>query len=211
MGPPELLTQQDFISPLLYKVYKYLRIIYRNGVSMFPLYHYFDKTELYLLVDTLRKTEQDFNEKFNDGYCENIGLRNCANLINRTYRTFEPSTTRKALNYLELCFKSSNKATIGELIILEYIFYHYSEEVFYPKSDCEVGFYDVYDLTRSFKKKEYQLEYMNQLFNNLGNNINRNYTIMVQEVLDTHLKRTTYDKKVVYESIPHQCIIQYLH
>lgn len=168
---PELLERSDFLSPLLYKVYKYLRIIYRNGLSNYPINSYFNEKELKNIIDTLRKCDVDFNEKYDSGYCENTSLRSTYNLQNRIDRTFQPYYTRKMLNSAEKYINSSKKATKGELDVLECIFYGYAEKVFYPNNDSELAYVDELGLNRSFKKKELQLAMINSLFCNMGNRI----------------------------------------
>lgn len=195
--PPELLERKDFISPLLYKIYKYLRIIYRLGISSSPITSYFTNNELKTIVDNLRNCNSDFREKYDSGYCENISLRDSENMLNKVHRGFQPSYTQKILNKTEKFITSSNKATQGEINVLECIFYRYAETVFYPTDESEIGYWDNDGLTVSFKKKELQLATMNSLFCNIGNRIQSQYINTAKDALVELNKKYNSENSII--------------
>ena len=207
---PELLEKKDFLSPLLYKVYKYLRIIYRMGVTVNPITYYFTPNELKILVDNLSKCDSDFNEKYNKGYCEDLHQRDRNNLMNRVDRSFVPSFVKRTRNKVEKIISDPSIATQGELDTLECIFYDYAEKVFSPENVDEIGFEDEYGLNRKLKKKQYQLDIINSLFCNIGNRIETNRQKAIQEVIETNMKRTTSNNKVIHELLPSNLITDYL-
>ena len=207
---PALLERQDFVSPLIYKVYKYLRIIYRNGVSQHPITHYFTQNELVTIVDTLRRCDVNFNEKYRNGYCENVDKRDRDIFTRTVERNFEPSITKQITNTFETFFKSPSVATQGELDVLECIFYEYAEEIFYPRSEDELEWRDDFGLARPFKKTELQLAKISSLFCNMEHDIRMRRDAIIDKAIDANMSRTTFKNVRVREDIPKNLITDYL-
>lgn len=206
---PELLVREDFNSPILYKIYTYLRIIYRIGIAKTPIREYFTKNELMTIIDTLQNCPSDteFTEKFKKGICENVSMRDSANLQNRTERTFNSSFIRKKTNPI---IKSlyPNTPIDGEIDVLDCLFYKYASKVFEPLNDGELGF-DGDGIRASFKKKELQLEAINKLFCNMGNRINKSRNDLINKSLETVHRKDSMGNKI-YEDLPKELITSYL-
>jgi len=209
---PELLVKNDFDSPMLFKIYNYLRIIYRNGISQKPLTTFFTNSELRTIIDTLRNCvgDTEFNEKFNLGYCESISKRDAVNMYNRTERTFGPSFTRSLLNNAEYYITPSGRVSKGEIEVLECLFFNYAEQVFRPNNIDEVGFVDEHGVRRDLKKKSLQLETLNKLFCNMGNRIKDNKKAIINQMWNDKLLRKDADGRTINESLPSRLVTDYL-
>ncbi len=210
-GLPELLTSNDFSSPLLFKLYRYLRIIHRIGIGP-NIRQFFSKNELTNIINTLKNCPDDseFRDLFKEGVCENKSYRNTANMTNRVDRTFESSFINKHTNQIIKKFYP-NEPTKGEIDTLECLLYKYSSKVFQAYSREEYGFWDGDgSVNPSFKKKELQLIEMNKLFCNMGNRINNRKETLKNTYLTNSMYRTDATGNKIYEDIPKNEITNYL-
>ncbi len=200
-GIPELLVKSDFSSPLLYKIYKYLRIIHRNGIVYQPMRRFFTENELITIITTLKNCPYDteFIDKFKDGIYEDKNSRSTHNLGNFLERTFVSSFIQKKINHMAKKFYP-NKPTDGEIEVLECLFYNYANKVFQPKNDDELG-YDGDVVYASFKRKELQLESINRLFSNIGNRITEKRNQAINEALTKSLYSTDINGNKIYENV----------
>lgn len=200
-GIPELLVKSDFSSPLLYKIYKYLRIIHRNGIVQQTIRSFFTENELTTIVTTLKNCPYDteFLVKFENGIHEDKSLRNNYNLGNFIERTFVSSFIQKKMNHIAKLFYP-NKLIDGEIEVLECLFYNYANKVFQPNNDDELG-YDGDVVYASFKRKELQLESINKLFSNIGNRIGERRKKIINEVLTKSLFNTDIHGNKIYKNI----------
>lgn len=206
---PELLTKNDFSSPILFKLYKYMRILHRNGFVKQPIRDFFTERELKTIIDTLRNCQNDseFTEKFKQGICEDISLSKYIE-NRRISRTFKPSFINKNTNEI-FKYLFPNKPTEGEIDVLECLLYNYAIEVFEPTNDSELGF-DGEGLSASFKKKELQLAKMNELFCNMGNRLNERKATTINNALTTSMYRTDSTGNKIYEDIPTNLVTDFL-
>lgn len=207
---PELLVEADFSSPLLYKIYKYLRIIHRNGMVKQPIREFFTENDLMTIIDTLRNCPYDneFINQFRAGVCENMSMRNRNNTQNRTNREFTRSFIRKNTNEVVKSLYP-NQTTDGEIDVLECLFYNYANQVFAPRNNTELG-YNGDGVYASFKRKELQLEEMNKLFCNMGNRIVDLKEKTINQALDSSMYRTNIQGNKIYEDIPKSLVTDYL-
>jgi len=206
---PELLTKNDFSSPILFKLYKYMRILHRNGIVKQPIRDFFTERELTTIIDTLRNCPNDseFVEKFKQGICEDKSLRT-SDISDRIDRTFKPSFVNKHTNQV-VKYLHPNKPTSGEIDVLECLLFNYSSQVFEPTNDSELGF-DGEGLSASFKKKELQLAKMNELFCNMGNRLNERKATTINNALTTSMYRTDSTGNKIHEDIPTNLVTDFL-
>ena len=207
---PELLVRTDFYSPILYKIYTYLRIIHRNGSVNKSIREYFTNNDLMTIIDTLQNCPDntEFIDKFKSGTCEDVSKRNRNNMLNRTQREFSSSAFKATTNPIIKSIYPTQPIN-GEIDVLECLFYNYASTVFNPIDNTELG-YDGQGVYPSFKRKELQLEEMNKLFCNMGNKINNSRNEAINTALDKSFKRTENNGNVVRESLPKQLISDYL-
>ncbi len=200
-GIPELLIKDDFLSPLLYKIYKYLRIIHRNGIVRQPMRSFFTENELITIITTLKNCPYDteFIVKFENGIYEDKNLRSNHNLGNFLERTFVSSFIQKKINHMAKLIYP-NKPTDGEIEVLQCLFYNYASKVFQPKNDDELG-YDGDVVYASFKRKELQLESINRLFSNIGNRICERRNQAINEALTKSLYSTDIHGNKIYGNV----------
>ncbi len=200
-GIHELLVKDDFSSPLLYKIYKYLRIMHRNGIVIQPMRRFFTENELITIITTLKNCSYDteFIVKFENGIHEDKNLRSNHNLGNFLERTFVSSFIQKKINHMAKKFYP-NKTTDGEIEVLECLFYNYANKVFQPKNDDELG-YDGDVVYASFKRKELQLESINRLFSNIGNRICERRNQAINEALTKSLYSTDIHGNKIYGNV----------
>ena len=199
------LSKDDIVVPLLYKIYTYLRKIYRHGHNETPLSNYFNPSELKIMIDSLIKCQDiEFIKAFYNGLFWNNGMY----FDETTYvytKMYISSCVSKVGFIVEKAFNWENVVTSGELDALDYLFnIHYALRVFNPTTPENTSYYYnvIFETLIPYKSLDCQLNEINNLFGGIGHRIHSRRNRLLRKIFITNMTRTNTQGVKVNECVP---------
>lgn len=210
MNNPYFLIEKDFHSPLLWKIYKYMKTLQAGEKAVVEkrITYYFNYNELNIIINNIKKYDEIiFKRYFDEGYGYNGYYMS---FYQRALPNYYGSDIQKFCNTIEEYVFFWKSIKLGEIKALEALLYKYSDIV------ISIADYEAYELGRvpdddyilfNLRPKEDQLIKFNELFGNINYQLNQR-KIALAKYIEKNITNYTNNKR--YIEIPNGIISSFV-